>query len=66
MSSVLPLASFKRDKDLGTFLVRSATNEEPSNVNADDAKLVPLFLPQSRSQDPTGPLKSLTILHAPQ
>ena len=64
-----PLISLKRN--IGSFLVRSAfdisltTNQEPSNANAYDAKLVPLFLTQSRSQDPVDPLKLLTTLLAP-
>ena len=60
-----PLISFKRGKNLGNFLVRSAFkfNNQPgtSHANAHDAKLVPLFLTQLRSQDPIDPLKSLTI-----
>ena len=63
--SLPPLISFKRDKNLGNFLVRSAfkltTNQEPSHANAHDAKLVPLFLTQLRSQDPIDPSKSQTI-----
>ena len=42
------LISFKRNKNVGNFLVRRGlsltTNQGPSNVNAHDAKLVPLFL----------------------
>ena len=39
-----PLISFKRDNSsLGAHLSLT-TNQEPSNVNAHDAKLVPLFL----------------------
>ena len=37
------------------------TNQEPSHANAYDAKLVPLFLTQLRSQDPINPSKSQTI-----
>ena len=63
--SLPPLISFKHDKNLGNFLVRSAfsltTNQEPLHANEHDAKLVPLFLTQLRSQDPIDPLKSLTI-----
>ena len=44
-----PLTSFKCDKNLGNFLVKS------------DAKLVPLFLTQLRPQDLIDALKSLTI-----
>ena len=51
-----------------TFQLRAhlsvTTNQEPSNVNAHDAKLVPLFLTRLRSQDPIDPLKSLTTLRA--
>ena len=36
-------------------------NQEPSHANAHDAKLVPLFLTQLRSQDPIDPSKSQTI-----
>ena len=67
MFSVPPLISFKREKNLGNFVVRAhlslATNQEPSHVNAHNAKLVPLFQAQSRSQEPIDPLKSLTTLH---
>ena len=64
--SLPPLISFKRDKNIGNFLVRSAfnfytTNQEPSHANAHDAKLVPVFLTQLRSQDPIDPSKSQTI-----
>ena len=67
--SLPPLTSFKRDKNLGNFLVRSAFKfdnqpETLSHVNAHDAKLVPLFLTQLRSQDPIDPFKSLTISRA--
>jgi len=65
--SLPPLISFKRDKNQGNFLgahLSLTTNQEPSHVNAHDAKLVALFLTQLRSQDPIDPLKSLTILHA--
>ena len=37
------------------------TNQKPSHANAHDAKLVPLFLTQLRSQDPIDPSKSQTI-----
>ena len=55
--SLPPLISFKRDKN---FLVRSAfkLNDQPGTH---DAKLVPLFLTQLRSQDPIDSFKSLTI-----
>ena len=36
-------------------------NQELSQANAHDAKLVPLFLTQLRSQDPIDPSKSQTI-----
>jgi len=61
--------SFKHDENLGNFLVilgahlSLTTNQEPSHVNAHDAKLVPFFLTQLRSQDPIDPLKSLTTFH---
>ena len=42
--------------------VATLTPLEPSHVNAHDAKLVPLFLTQLRSQHPIDPLKSLTTL----
>jgi len=56
--SLPPLISFKRDKLLGNFLVKSAFmyDNQPSHVNAHNAK-------QLRSQDPIDPPKSLTILH---
>ena len=54
-----PLISFKRDKNIGNFLDRSivslTTNQDPSNVNAQDAKLVPLLLTWLRFQDPIDP-----------
>ena len=41
------------------------TNQEPSHVNAHNAKLVPLFLTQLRSQDPiSGPNLRTQSLHA--
>ena len=40
------------------------TNQEPSHVNAHDAKRVPLFPTQLRSQDPIDLLKSLIVFHA--
>ena len=60
-----PLFSFKCDKNTGNFLVRSAfkSDNQPGNVNAHDAKLVPLFVTKLRSQDRIDPLKSLTTLH---
>ena len=64
--SLPPLISFKRNKNLGNFLVRSAfkLKSQPGNLhmqNAHDAKLVPSFLTQLRSQDPIDPSKSQTI-----
>ena len=71
--SLPPLISFKRDKNLGNFLVRSAFkfNNKPGTftckLNAHDAKLVPLFPTQLTSQDPIDPSKSQTIsLASPQ
>ena len=45
-----PLFSFKREKNTGNFVVRSAfkSDNQPGNVNAHDAKLVPLFLTKLR------------------
>ena len=69
--SLPPLISFKRDKNLGNFLVRAhsslTTNQELSHANAHDAKLAPLFPTQLTSQDPIDPSKSQTIsLASPQ
>ena len=48
--SLPPLISFKRDINVGNFLVRRhsslTTSQEPSHANAHAAKLVPLFLTQ--------------------
>ena len=51
--SLTQLISFQRDKNLGNFLVRSAFKSNNQPGNAQDAKLVPLFLTQLRSQDPS-------------
>ena len=65
--SLPPLILFKRDKNIGNLLVRALssqkTNQELSNVDAHDVKLVPLFLTWLR-QDLIHLLKSLTTLHA--
>ena len=57
--SLPPLTSFKSDKNIGYVLVRSATNQDPSHVNAYDAKLVPLFLTLLRSK--AGPNQSTKV-----
>ena len=66
-----PLISFRRDKNIGNFLVRRAfkSDNQPGTfkckqTHAHDAKLVPLFSTRLRSQDPIDTLKSLTTLHA--
>ena len=43
-----PLISFKRDKNLGNFLVRSAFefDNQPGTFTCKQSKLVPLFLTQ--------------------
>ena len=56
--------TFKRDKNVDNFLIRSPGWKPTRNLNAQDAKLVPLFLAQLRSQDPIDLRKSLTTLHA--
>ena len=44
--------------------VNLTTDQEPSHVNAHEAKPIPLFKKHSRSQDPIGSLKSLATLEA--
>ena len=63
-----PLISFKRDKNLGNFLVRSAFkfNNQPGTFTCKRTgykNFVPLFLTQLTPQDPIDPFKSLIILH---
>ena len=69
MFSLPPLISFKRDKNLGNFLVRSAFkfNDQPGTFTCKRTrcKTCP-FLTRLRSQDPIDPLKSLTISPASQ
>ena len=66
--SLPPLISFKRDKNIGNFLVRSAfkSDNPPGTFKCTRTrcKLVPLFLTWLRSQDLIDLLKSLTTLHA--
>ena len=65
-----PLVSFKRDKNIGNFLVRSGfqTSENPVllNVLAQDAKHVLSFTALRNCRDPSDPLRSLIILPVPQ
>ena len=64
-----PLISFKRDKNVGNFLVRSAlkTNEQPalSNALAHDAKLVFSLLTLARYRDLSDLLRSPIVSHVP-
>ena len=64
-----PLISFKRDKNVGNFLVRSAlkTNEQPalSNARAHDAKLVFSLLTLARYRDLSDLLRSPIVSHVP-
>ena len=64
-----PLISFKRDKNIGNFLVRSAlkltSNVALSNVRAHDAKLVFLWLILARYRDLGNLLRSPIISHVP-
>ena len=66
-----PLISFKRDKNIGNFLVRSAfdqTSNQPGTLNAHahDAKHVLLFATLRNCRDQSDPLRSLIILLVPQ
>ena len=62
-----PLISFKRDKNVGNFLVRSAlkTNEQLSNARAHDAKLVFSLLTVARYRDLSDLLRSPIVSHVP-
>ena len=64
-----PLISFKRDKNVGNFLVRSAlkTNEQPalSNARARDAKLVFSLLTLARCRDLSDLLRSPIVSYVP-
>ena len=64
-----PLISFKRDKNVCNFLVRSAlkTNEQPalSNARAHDAKLVFSLLTLARYRDLSDLLRSPIVSHVP-
>ena len=70
MFSQPPLISFKRDKNIGNFLVRSAfqTSNQPEllNAHAHDAKHVLLFATLTNCRDQSDPLRSLIILLVPQ
>ena len=65
-----PLISFKRDKSIGNFLVRSAfqLSNQPGtfNAHAHDAKYVLLFATLRNCRDQSDPLRSLIILPVPQ
>ena len=67
-----PLISFKRDKNIGNFLVRGAfqtSNQlrpELLNAHAHDAKHVLLFATLRNCRDQSDPLRSLIILLVPQ
>ena len=64
-----PLISFKRDKNVGNFLVRSAlkTNAQPalSNARAHDAKLVFSLLTLARYRDLSDLLRSPIVSRVP-
>ena len=63
-----PLISFKRDKNVGNFLVRSAlqtSNPALSNVRAHDAKLVLLLLTLAKYRDLSDLLRSPIVSHVP-
>ena len=63
-----PLISFRRDKNVGNFLVRSAlkTNEQPVlNARAHDAKLVFSLLTLARYRDLSDLLRSPIVSHVP-
>ena len=70
MFSLPPLISFKRDKNLGNFLVRSAFkfNDQPGTFTCKRkrCKTCPFLSKNLRPQDPIDPLKSLTISPASQ
>ena len=59
-----PLISFKRDKSIGNFLLRSAF--QTSNQPTHDAKHVILFATLTNCRDQSDPLRSLIILPVPQ
>ena len=63
-----PLISFKRDKNIGNFLVRFKQVNNPVllNVLAHDAKHVLSFATLRNCRDPSDPLRSLIILPVPQ
>ena len=65
-----PIISFKRDKNIGNFLVRSAfqTSEQPGTLNVltHNAKHVLSFATLRNCRDPSNPLRSLMILPVPQ
>ena len=57
-----PLISFKRDKNIGNFLVRKVNNPVLLNVLSHDAKHVLSFATSRNCWDPSDPLRSLIIL----
>ena len=63
-----PLISFKRDKNVGNFLVRSAfkTSLAPSNARARDAKLVLSFKTLTKYRALSDLLRSLIVSRVPQ
>ena len=65
-----PLISFKRDKNMGNFLVRSvfqtSNQTELLNAHAHDAKHVLLFATLRNCRDQSDRLRSLIILLVPQ
>ena len=61
-----PLISFKRYKNIGNFLVRSAFQTSARCTYAHDAKHVLSFATLRNCRDPSDPLRSLITLPVPQ
>ena len=65
-----PSISFKRDKNIGNFLIRSAfqTSDQPVTFKRARArcKTSPFFATLRNCRDPSDPLRSLIILPVPQ